>query len=112
MLVQGNYQRTLYTTQKGSILGTIGLNCRVGDDLVHVSYSHSEFTPLVRTLIDVGIPVGIEAMRYLDNHFHIKMRLAHTFFPYIYDKPQLFYTWDKGSPRNMTQLSFGLGVNF
>ena len=111
-LVQGNYQRILFTTPKGSIVGTIGLNCRVGDDLILISHSPSGTIPLDRSFLDLGIPVGIEAMRYLGNHFHLKMRLAHTFFPYIFQGPQQGYDWDKGSPRNMTQLSFGLGVNF
>jgi hypothetical protein len=111
-LFQGNYQRTLFTTPKGSIAGIIGLNFRFGYDLIHISYSPFGTIPLDRSFLDVGIPVGIEAMRYLGNHFHLKMRLAHTFFPYIFQGPQEGYDWDNGSPRNMTQLSFGLGVNF
>ena len=62
--------------------------------------------------LDVGIPLGIEANRYFGKHIHIKTRLSHTFFPYIFQGPQEGYDWDKGAPRNMTSLTFGLGFNF
>ncbi len=117
-LFQSSYHRTILIRPNGTVDATVGLSYRIGQEIAHINYieaqggGFSEGIILFRGLFDIGLPIGIEATRLLGKHFHIKARFSHTFFPYLYYKKEPYYQWDKGSPRNMTSLTFGIGVNF
>jgi hypothetical protein len=114
--VQGHYQRFIIKNEKFSIKGTIGLSLRFGSEsILENTIAGGPYLAIFlldRGLIDLGVPIGIESTYYFWKHFHLKARLSHTFFPYVYSKKNPYYSWDQGPPRNMSNLTFGLGVNF
>lgn len=113
-----SYSRNLLTTEKGLVNVTMGISTRVGEEIALVTLipadqgGYSGSFVHARGLLDLGIPLSIEFTRMFGDYFHIQTSLSHTFFPLIYNKKEPLYEWDNGSPRNMTTLTFGLGVNF
>ena len=115
---QINYHRTLLAQGKSKFTGSMGVLFRGGWESLHGGFygGFGDAFSVVHMMWDVGVPIGLQYTRYLSNHWHVNLNLEHTFFPYVYTSKSKVeypaYEWDKGTSRNMTKLSIGIGVNF
>jgi hypothetical protein len=102
-----------YFLLKQKIFFSLGVDLvgRIGQLMIFGSSNEFEAVFGYYDLLDVGISIGNRLTYSPNQKLCLSIGLNQSFFPYVYDKGSEFYGVP-ASPRNVTTLTFGIGLNF
>jgi hypothetical protein len=108
------YQGKLLSYQGARIAGILGLNFRLGRELI-VSCNPQFWEGDLRPLRDLGLVIGLSGIVPLGKRFEIGTALKYT--EYVYRRGGYYNSWYSnfakfGSTRHLLSLQFGLGYKF
>ncbi len=108
------YQGKLLSYQGARIAGILGLNFRLGRELI-VSCNPQFWEGDLRPLRDLGLVIGLSGIVPLGKRLEIGTALKYT--EYVYRRGGYYNAWYSnfakfGSTRHMLSLQFGLGYRF